>query len=249
MRASEFEFRYRFWIIGALFWAAFSCYFFDHGNAAAHLIELASGGAVDFDAASGRLALQLAFGAGAAVVAAGALLRTWASAYLASERVHDVDLRSEALVADGPYRFVRNPLYLGVILLALGIGPMASRLGFPLLVVGVFVFSLRLIGREEAGLLAAQGEPYAAYLRAVPRLWPALRPRVPAAGQEPRWGQAWAGEGFFWGMAAATAVFAVTLDIRLFQIAGLVLLGAYVLMLRVWRRVRERRARNDEPPS
>jgi protein-S-isoprenylcysteine O-methyltransferase Ste14 len=62
-------------------------------------------------------------------------------------------MHSELLVADGPYRHVRNPLYLGNVLQAFGIGLMASRLGFAFLTIANTIFMIRLILREEAGLL------------------------------------------------------------------------------------------------
>ena len=116
-----------------------------------------------------------------------AFLRTWATAYLRTEVVHDASQHSEALVADGPYRYVRNPLYLANLPLIAGVGFMASRLGWFVMVAGMWLFCYRLILREEDGLRATQGESYRAYLNAVPRLWPALRPRVPAGAGEPRW--------------------------------------------------------------
>src|SRR2546430_1608841 len=82
----------------------------------------------------------------------------------------DPKLRTERLVADGPYRHVRNPLYLGTDLLALAMTPLASRLGAVTLAAGIFFFNLRLINREEAGLRAAQGESYARFMEAIPRL-------------------------------------------------------------------------------
>src|SRR5262250_2812371 len=49
---------------------------------------------------------------GAALLGVAAMLRTWASAYLHAEVVYASEVKTEALVADGPYRRVRNPLYL-----------------------------------------------------------------------------------------------------------------------------------------
>jgi hypothetical protein len=155
------------------------------------------------------------FGGGALLVFLAALLRTWATAYLRTEVVHDMSQHSEALVADGPYRYVRNPLYLANLPLIAGVGVLASRLGFFFMVFGMWLFVYRLILREEAGLLQTQGDSYRAYLKAVPRMWPALTPRVPAAGGQPRWGQAIAGEIFIWLFGVAVLCFAITLDFKL----------------------------------
>jgi hypothetical protein len=48
--------------------------------------------------------------------------------------MRDSRVHTERVLADGPYRYVRNPLYLGNILMATGIGLMASRIGFLVLV-------------------------------------------------------------------------------------------------------------------
>ena len=77
---------------------------------------------------------------GAFLVLLTALIRTWASAYLRTDVVQDPNLRAETVLADGPYRYVRNPLYLGNILLAIGMGLLASRLGFAFIVLGMFIF-------------------------------------------------------------------------------------------------------------
>ena len=116
MRATDFEFRHRFWFIFPLFWAGFAAYGLDHKTVAGVLVRLfGSSGEI-------RSSLQVVFGVAALLVGVAALIRTWASAYLQSERVHDSNLRTEGVVADGPYRHVRNPLYLGNFLLALGMG-------------------------------------------------------------------------------------------------------------------------------
>jgi hypothetical protein len=209
-QATDFEFRQRFWIIGGIIWLAFTCYSFDHMNAAVGLGQAILGRGTSPDSPEiGRCAMII-LAAGTAIVALGALIRSWAEAYLHSSVVHDMELHSEHLVADGPYRHLRNPLYFGNILLAAGFGLMASRIGYIIMTVGMFVFCYRLILREEAGLLASQGESYRRYFEAVPRLLPSLRSRVPAGTAEPNWRDGFAGETFMWGIVAGMAVFVAT---------------------------------------
>jgi protein-S-isoprenylcysteine O-methyltransferase Ste14 len=224
MRASDFEFRYRFWIIGAIFWLGFSLYSVDPVNAAlaiAHWLQPHTRWSADVIARG-----LFAFGALLTILAA--LLRTWATSFLRSEVVHDAALHSNILVADGPYRYVRNPLYLGTTLLTLGMGLMASRLGYAVIVFGILFFDLRLITREEAELTASQGETYRKYLATVPRLFPSLFPCLPASGARSQWMQAIQGEGFFWGFAAATIAFAITLNLHYFWITLTIAFGLYL---------------------
>src|SRR5262249_20507474 len=121
---------------------------------------------------------RIVIGAGALLIFLAAGLRTWGAAYLRTAVVHDTAQHSEALVAEGPFRYTRNPLYLAMVLMAAGIGVLASRSGFIFLVLANWIFVYRLIFREEESLLKIQGEPYRAYCQAVPRFWPALKPRV-----------------------------------------------------------------------
>lgn len=214
MRATKFEFEMRFWIIGALFSLAFSFYYFDKVNIAVALLYLISP-SINLDSARGLLWLRMVFACGALLVFLAALLRTWATAYLRTEIVHDTSQHSEALVADGPYRYVRNPLYLANLPMAAGVGVLASRMGWLFLMAGMWLFCYRLILREENGLIEAQGEAYRNYMQAVPRFWPALRPRVAAGPRKPRWGQAIAAEMFFWLFGLTVLSFALTLNFKL----------------------------------
>ncbi|HTV54854.1 MAG TPA: isoprenylcysteine carboxylmethyltransferase family protein [Terriglobia bacterium] len=202
MRATEFEFRHRFWFIVLIFAAAFGCYIFEPVNAVEWLLKLlGNSGPGVFPAPA-----HFIFAAGAAAVAAAAWMRTWGTAYLNTEVVHDRAAHSERLVADGPYRYVRNPLYLGNILLAFGLCLMASPIGAVVLVAGMGFFVRRLVGYEEGLLLGKQGAAYQLFLERVPRLWPALRPRLPAGKAQPRWAQAWGGEMWMWAIFAGSAL-------------------------------------------
>jgi protein-S-isoprenylcysteine O-methyltransferase Ste14 len=211
--ASNFEFKYRFWIFGALFWFAFATYSIDHQTSGVALAEwlgrLRGVAPTDVD-------FRVIFAIGALFCIAAAALRTWGTAYLNPEVMVDMRMHTTRLVADGPYRYVRNPLYLGNILLGVGFGLMSSRVGFFILVLGMIFFDYRLILREEAGILASQGESYRAYCAAVPRLLPAFRPRVSSAGSTPRWGDGLLGEAFMWVLALSVMVFAITLNQHIF---------------------------------
>jgi protein-S-isoprenylcysteine O-methyltransferase Ste14 len=83
----------------------------------------------------------------------------------------------ERLVIGGLYRYVRNPMYLAVLLTIVG---EALVLLQPVLlvyaaVVGVAMASF-VYGYEEPTLSESFGAEYDAYRRAVPAWWPRLRP-------------------------------------------------------------------------
>jgi protein-S-isoprenylcysteine O-methyltransferase Ste14 len=210
MGASNFEFRYRFWTIGLIFGLGFFLYNFDHKNVSVALAEWLAGST---SSPKVDLYVRIIFAIGSLLVILSALIRTWATAYLRTAVVHDAALHNESLMASGPFRRVRNPLYFGNLLLAIGLGTMASRLGFLVIVIGMFLVVYRLVLREEAGLKASQGESYREFLARVPRFLPAFSPRVPAGDGVPNWGDGFLGELLFWGFALAMVVFTITLRV------------------------------------
>ena len=124
--ATDFEFKNRFWIIGAVIFLAFFCYNIDHINITFALTQKILGPAVSTDSPIfDRYQLAIVT-IGSLFVYLAALLRSWAESYLHSSIVHDAAIHSDQLVAEGPYRYVRNPLYLGNDLLALGLGVLAA---------------------------------------------------------------------------------------------------------------------------
>ena len=144
VRASKFEFEQRFWIIGAIIGLSFALSSLDHTFFVVWLLRLLAP-SVDPDSARALVLFRRIFACGALLIFLAALFRTWATAYLRTEIVHDASQHSEALVADGPFRYVRNPLYLANIPMAAGIGVIASRSGWVFMVLGMWVFVYRLI--------------------------------------------------------------------------------------------------------
>lgn len=84
---------------------------------------------------------------------------------------------TERLVVEGPYRYVRNPMYVGVIVIILG---QTLWHGSPwLLVYGALVWTVTAAFvrmYEEPSLRRQFGSDYVAYQAAVPAWFPRLRP-------------------------------------------------------------------------
>jgi protein-S-isoprenylcysteine O-methyltransferase Ste14 len=137
----------------------------------------------------------------------GAILRTWATAYLGPSIVQDKAMHGEGVVAAGPYRYLRNPLYLGTFLHTFALALLMPPSGAIFCIVGVFLFQLRLIAGEESFLIAKLGEPYLAYRAKVPTLFPAITPRIPSSTLQPNWSIAFLGEIYMWGVVVTFAFF------------------------------------------
>lgn len=86
--------------------------------------------------------------------------------------------RAEPLVALGPQRFVRNPMYFAVVVMVFGWWLLLDRT-LVLFMAFFFLlwFNLVVIRFEERELRALFGDQYDAYVKAVPRLLPSLRRR------------------------------------------------------------------------
>jgi protein-S-isoprenylcysteine O-methyltransferase Ste14 len=124
---------------------------------------------------------------GAVAALAGAVLRVWGTAYLGYSTVHHGDMQAGAVMADGPFRYLRNPLYLGGWFMMLAVTLLMTPSGALFTIVLITIFYLRLILGEESFLGKQLGQPYAEYLRSVPRLIPRLRSGLPPAGNKPHW--------------------------------------------------------------
>ena len=238
MKATNWEFTNRAMVFGLILGCSFAMYFFDQHNVTA---DLANGMEARWHVQADLVARVL-FGCAALLLILAALIRTWASAYLHAGVVYAAEVKTAKLVADGPYRQVRNPLYFANVLMAVALGSMMSRVGFCVAVVAMLVFCYRLIFREESELQAGQGHAYAGYLHAVPRLCPALWPRIAASGRTARWRDGFKAESWYWGFAAALVAFAATLKVPLF----FGILAASLALFWILSAIREKRAKASE---
>lgn len=125
-----------------------------------------------------------------ASLALGAILRVWGTAYLGSAVMSGLAMQGDVLVAAGPYRYVRNPLYLGSWLLALGVSILMPPGGAAFFLPAFSVFVLFLISAEERFLAAKQGDVYRQYLRRVPSLLPRRKATGALSSVLPQWGPA-----------------------------------------------------------
>jgi len=235
MKATALEFRLRFWIFLAIYVLGFTAPWgyalhLDGAGPNAHVwgllsVLLSKGGAVSIGTA---FDLVLAVGILCALV--GAWLRTWGSAYLGADVMRDESLRGEGMVADGPYRYLRNPLYVGTWFNLLALALLMPASGAVFTIVFVIGFQMRLILAEEAFLSDKLGDTYREYCTKVPRLLPALRPRVPASGTRPRWTQAVLAEIFLWGVAASFAILGWRYNALLLIQCVLISLGASLIV-------------------
>lgn len=126
MKATRWEFENRAWLFGMVFAVSFPLYSLDHANSAQALANWMAGKL----SINGDLLTRVFFTVAAVVLVLSALIRTWASSYLRGAVVYASEVKTAALVADGPYRHVRNPLYFGNVLMAMGMGALMSRSGF-----------------------------------------------------------------------------------------------------------------------
>jgi protein-S-isoprenylcysteine O-methyltransferase Ste14 len=107
--------------------------------------------------------LSLAIGGAIAMV--GLALRAWAAGHLA---------KYERLSTSGPFAHLRNPLYLGTLIVGSGFAVAGAHVGIGVLLVAFFVMLYLPVIEEEENYLRKKFPEYTEYQQRVPRLWPRL---------------------------------------------------------------------------
>jgi len=116
---------------------------------------------------------------GLLIAVCGELIRLWAVSWAGSETRTTGKVGGTYLVINGPYAHVRNPLYVGNILIYFGLGIMSFAL-FPylqIIALAFFIFQYHEIIKEEEGFLREKfGNDFDEYYKNVPRIFPRLSP-------------------------------------------------------------------------
>jgi len=117
---------------------------------------------------------QASIRAGIGFIIAGALIRLWSNGYA---------IKNDKLTTSGPYAFVRNPLYLGTFLIAIGFvivlksqPPYLEWMGGSIFLLALSFMYYRTIKDEQGMLLAKFKDAYSDYCRQVPAMVPCLVP-------------------------------------------------------------------------
>jgi protein-S-isoprenylcysteine O-methyltransferase Ste14 len=116
---------------------------------------------------------------GLLVVLVGESIRFWGVSIVGSETRTTGGVGGTFLIVTGPYAYVRNPLYVGNMLLYTGVGIMSWAL-FPWLflaaIVWFYVQYYLIVTREEEYLAERFSGAFAEYCLHVPRFIPRLMP-------------------------------------------------------------------------
>lgn len=120
----------------------------------------------------------------AALVAVGLSLRLWAAGSTAGH-THSGEIEAARLATGGPYAHVRNPIYLGSMVLGAGMVGLIGDARLILFCAAAFaILYVVIVPAEERFLLSTFGERYQQFTASVPRWIPRLRP-WPAAQSAP----------------------------------------------------------------
>lgn len=116
---------------------------------------------------------------GGTVLILGELIRFWGVSHAGSLTRTTTTVKANNLVTSGPFAHVRNPLYVGNILMYLGFGIISMAL-FPYLQIVAlvwFVFQyILIVSIEEEFLENKFGSQYVHYKNTVPKFLPKLFP-------------------------------------------------------------------------
>jgi len=105
----------------------------------------------------------------------GEAVRVWASGHIE---------KTERLATGGPYAHARHPLYVGSVLLALGVAVASASVWVVLAVTAYFLAFFPAVMREESSFLSRKfPDEYEVWAAQVPPFWPRPTPSGPRSSR------------------------------------------------------------------
>jgi protein-S-isoprenylcysteine O-methyltransferase Ste14 len=172
---------------------------------------------------------------GLVMIFKGFLLRITARGYKEENSAY-----GHALVANGPYAYTRNPMYLGTLLIGLGV----TLILFKIWVVAIYLvvyltIYIYQIKKEEVWLLREFGKEYTDYCLTTPRFFPCIC-RLPEFIQSLRFKSAWVKKErqsflivFFMVMAVEAVNDIRSFGFKAFAVEFILLMSVLAILLRV----------------
>lgn len=125
---------------------------------------------------------ETTFRIGVPLILMGEATRIWACGFMAA--------KGKILAVDGPFAFVRNPLYVGNFLIGLGVTVISNQI--PIYIaffLGFILVYARTITHEETALSAHFSAEYDQYKKKTPRFLPTLKGFTHKNGAPFQWGR------------------------------------------------------------
>ena len=116
---------------------------------------------------------------GMIVLTFGELFRIYSVAFIGSISRTRKESLGDQLISSGPFKWVRNPLYLGNFFIVLGLAIYSGVLWFCILTAVLFYLQYHFIVQYEESLLGKKfGNEYESYKAAVPAWFPNSLPKL-----------------------------------------------------------------------
>ncbi len=129
----------------------------------------------------------------------GEFIRIWANSWAGSETRTTGGVGGTFLIVSGPYAYVRNPLYIGNVIIYFGLGIMSNAV-FPYLQIIALIYFLyqyyEIVKEEENFLKTKFGDEYKDYCEKVNRFLPKLKKYENSKIEQPEfsWKKGWQSE-------------------------------------------------------
>jgi protein-S-isoprenylcysteine O-methyltransferase Ste14 len=122
----------------------------------------------------GSISIRYGYYLIAFLVVVASLIRMWAGSILTSRTVMSFEIQDKTFKVEGPYKYVRNPIYYADLIAFTSLSLCLRPVGL-LIPVLIFLHYTQLISYEEEKLKTEFGNSYTGYLKTTPALLPGIK--------------------------------------------------------------------------